>query len=361
MVVGFDAVRGRSAQRSFTVHGDAEYAERRRRELVDDFGVSRVDGTSEAARLTVAGLLERYLEAPHQWSPATVVSHRHVVHALIDDALGRRRLVTLSQADVRAMIMRWQIQGISVPTVSARWLILRSAVSWAVGTGILRANPLVGMRGPARPEPRRHHSVAEVRRLLRVAEAAVAESAAALEIDPDSAAKRRLLFGAEQGLLLTRLAADSGARRGELAALRLSDLEGRVLTIERSLSHGVLGPTKTRRIRRLTLGSTTVGLIKDHFASWTERGPEPIEDWLFAPTPARETFMTADALSHKFRRLGRGAGVANPALHRLRHGVATYLVGEGKVLKAQARLGHRDPSTTLRHYSHAGMLGLPPV
>ena len=76
-------------------------------------------------------------------------------------------------------------------------------------------------------------------------------------------------------------------------------------------------------------------------------------DWLFAPTPAREPFMTAAALSHKFRRLGRSAGVENPALHRLRHGVATHLLEKGKLLKAQARLGHRDPSTTLRHYSHA--------
>jgi integrase len=45
--------------------------------------------------------------------------------------------------------------------------------------------------------------------------------------------------------------------------------------------------------------------------------------------------------------------VANPALHRLRHGIATHLVSQGKLLKAQARLGHRDQSTTLRHYSHA--------
>jgi integrase len=40
-------------------------------------------------------------------------------------------------------------------------------------------------------------------------------------------------------------------------------------------------------------------------------------------------------------------------LHRLCHAVATHLVDEGKLLKAQARLGHRDPTTTLRHYSHA--------
>jgi integrase len=45
--------------------------------------------------------------------------------------------------------------------------------------------------------------------------------------------------------------------------------------------------------------------------------------------------------------------VEGPALHRLRHGVATHLVGNGELLKAQARLGHRDPTTTLRHYSHA--------
>jgi integrase len=33
--------------------------------------------------------------------------------------------------------------------------------------------------------------------------------------------------------------------------------------------------------------------------------------------------------------------------------VATYLVDRGRLLKAQARLGHSDPATTLRHYSHA--------
>jgi integrase len=276
-----------------------------------------------------------------------------VVKALMGDPLGRRRLVTLTPSDVRAAICRWQADGLTVPTVSARWLVLRSAVSWAVGDGVLRSNLLAGMRGPARPEPRQHHTIGEVRKLLRTAEENVERSAAALAADPGSPGWRRLLYSAEQGRLLVRLAADSGARRGELAVLRLGDLDGRVLTIERGLSQGVLGSTKSSRSRRLTLGSTTTALINDHFASWTERGPAPEADWLFAPTPTRETYVTADALSHKFRRLGRDAGVANPALHRIRHGVATHLVDEGKLLKAQARLGHRDTSTTLRHYSHA--------
>ncbi|WP_263864029.1 tyrosine-type recombinase/integrase [Candidatus Frankia nodulisporulans] len=63
--------------------------------------------------------------------------------------------------------------------------------------------------------------------------------------------------------------------------------------------------------------------------------------------------MTTSGLTQRLHRLGVAAGVEGSSLHRLRHSVATYLVGNGKLLKAQARLGHRDPATTLRHYSHA--------
>jgi integrase len=157
------------------------------------------------------------------------------------------------------------------------------------------------------------------------------------------------LFAAEQSLLLVRLAADSGARRGELAVLRLSDLDGRVLTLERSLSAGVLSSTKSGRTRRVTLGSGTTDMIQSHFRARAE----PEQDWLFSPSPRRSAHLTAGALSHRLTRLGKAAGVEHAALHRLRHGVATYLVDHGRLLKAQARLGHRDPATTLRHYSHA--------
>ena len=169
VVVGFDRIHSRSVQRSFTVHGDKEAAEQRRRELVDDFGISRAAFASEASRMTVAELLERFFAAPHLWKPATVASHKHVIRALVEDSLGRRRLVSLTPSDVRAAICRWQSAGQSVSTVSSRWLVLRSALSWAVSEGVLRSNPLAGMRGPARPEPRRHHTLSEVRQILRSA------------------------------------------------------------------------------------------------------------------------------------------------------------------------------------------------
>lgn len=52
------------------------------------------------------------------------------------------------------------------------------------------------------------------------------------------------LHKAEQVLLLARLAADSGARRGELAALHVDDLDGDVLTIARGHPTRLSGPPK---------------------------------------------------------------------------------------------------------------------
>jgi integrase len=352
VVVGFDPARARSIQRSFTVHGNATLAGKARRELVAEYGSARSDIKCAASAVTVGELLEGYLGSAQLWKPATAVSHRHVVSALLNDPLRHCRLQSLTPAVMRAAICRWREEGVSVPKVSARWLLIRSAVSWAVAEGLLRVNPLAGMRGPPRPQPRRHHSLDEVRRLLVAAGEAVASAEDAFRCRPGSAACARRLFDAEQSLLLVRLAADSAARRGELAALRLSDLHGQVLTIERSLSAGVLGSTKSGRTRRVTLGSGTADMIRRHFRAWAAR-VEPEQDWLFSPSPRRPAHMTAGALSRRLTRLGQASGVEHAGLHRLRHGVATYLVDHGRLLKAQARLGHADPATTLRHYSHA--------
>lgn len=63
--------------------------------------------------------------------------------------------------------------------------------------------------------------------------------------------------------------------------------------------------------------------------------------------------MTTGCLGHWFADLADRGGHPDVTLHRLRHTVATVLVGRGDLLQAQHRLGHRDASTTLRIYSHA--------
>lgn len=76
------------------------------------------------------------------------------------------------------------------------------------------------------------------------------------------------------------------------------------------------------------MGETTRALIADHVVSWKQRSAEPVVgDWLFSPDPSRVTYLTADVLFHRFRRRAAIAKVPGAALHRLRHAVATHLVG----------------------------------
>lgn len=192
----------------------------------------------------------------------------------------------------------------------------------------------------------------DVLALIHRSQALVEKAEAGLD---GSVSSQKSLRKAEQVRLLVRLAADSGARRGELlVALKFSDLDGRVLTIERGVSGEQVGPTKTKRTRRLTLGRTTVELWRASERTWRGRGEDPaFGEWLFSPDDDHQRRLTASGMGHWFAELCVDADLVGVSLHRLRHSVATFLVGRGELLRAQQRLGHRDASTTLRNYAHA--------
>ena len=343
-MVGRDPATGASVQRSFTIRGDAAHAEARRRELVADYGIDL--SVLHASGMTVGELLSRWLRAGHAWKPSTVISYEFDVRALRADAIASDRLCAVNAVAMHRTVGRWQRTGVSVATVASRCRTLGSALRWAVEQGTLRAHPFAGMRRPRQPLPRLPLALDDVDLLLRTSAKLVEDARG----DPGS--DRRRLFEAEQTELLVRLAADSGARRGELAALKIGDLEGRVLHICRNISGGSTVTTpKTHRYRSLTLGASTVELWRDHVGSWPATERE--RDWLFSAGPGRFIFLQPRGLAGRFERLRAIAGVPDAALHRLRHTVAVVLVAEGKLLAAQHRLGHSDLSTTLRHYGWA--------
>jgi integrase len=96
-------------------------------------------------------------------------------------------------------------------------------------------------------------------------------------------------------------------------------------------------------------------LWADHVAVWqtyppTDGGTGP---WLFTTNPSRAAPLTPSGLRQRFDKIVTVADVPGACLHRIRHTVGSYLVGQGKILKAAGRLRHRDPSTTLRNYADA--------
>jgi integrase len=170
-------------------------------------------------------------------------------------------------------------------------------------------------------------------------------------------ARQRVLdvFLAEQNALLVRLAADSGARRGELTALQTSDLQGRVLSISRASQDGIIGPVKNHLNGRLTLTVSTTNYWTQHVRDWADYQDEGSAgtQGLFRSTPSGRRPLLPNGLGQRFEKLARAAELPDATLQRLRHTVGTYLVAQGKILQACARLRHRDVATTLRIYAHA--------
>lgn len=337
-------------QRSFWFHGTVDDAGDRRRELAAQFAEYR-SVRRAAPFLTVGELLERWLVAQHDWRPSIWTGTRSNAKALRADPIAGRRVATLRPEVVRVAMAQWRASGATVSVVSGRFRVLRSALGWAQAESIIDKNPLRDMRGPPRPGTRMHVPEHDVLALIHRSQALVEKAEAGLD---GSVSSQKSLHKAEQIRLVVRLAADSGARRGELVALKFSDLDGRVLTIERGVSGEQVGPTKTKRTRRLTLGLTTVDLWRASERTWRGRGEgAAFGEWVFSPDIDHRRRLTASAMGHWFAELCADADLVGVSLHRLRHSVATFLVGRGELLRAQQRLGHRDASTTLRNYAHA--------
>lgn len=335
-----DSDTGRARQLSVTVHGTAADADARRVLLLDaQLRVRR-------SELTVGRVLEVWLEAEHGWKPATLVSHRSVSRALQADPIALEPVARMTPALTRAAMARWAAAGATLSVVGGRFRVLRSALSWAWNERLLTDHPLRGMRGPGRVPPRRPLPDDAVRALIGAAEHRVMESHA-------NQASAGRLHRDEQDLLLVRLAADTGARRGELAGLQLADLTGRVLTIERAVSAGQLTTPKSGHARTLTVGASTADLWQHLRIIWAARSADPLGPWLFSSDPTHHRRLGCEVLGRRFAALRTGADVPGATLHRLRHSVATFLVARGDILAAQARLGHADAATTLREYAHA--------
>lgn len=189
------------------------------------------------------------------------------------------------------------------------------------------------------------------------------------EIVPPTAGEvRRLLEGCEAvnpdlaSLIYT--AVTTGCRRGELCGLRWGDvdLDGSTVVIVRSISDAgraiQVKDTKTHQARRLALDPSTVEVLRRHLGRTEERahlagvslGPSA---YVWSQDLAAAAPYRPDRVTGAFRALTHRLDLAHVTFHSLRHFSATALAGQGVGVRTIAgRLGHANPSLTLRTYAH---------
>ncbi len=182
-------------------------------------------------------------------------------------------------------------------------------------------------RGELEADPGAHVGIAAFERKARGAFTA-AEVAAILAAQPADMGKSALA-DATVTLLFC-----SGARAGELRALRWCDLQGRRLRIERAFKdhHGTLGPPKTSRARELLLPRLAVDRLERWRAASPHTGPE---DWIFAMidgdalgiTGLKNLFARVLEAAEKAKLLKRGDRWLTP--HSARATLNTALLSAG--------------------------------
>ena len=250
-----------------------------------------------------------------------------------EDRIAKVPVARLEAADVDAWQSRLRRAGVGEGSIRNQLQTLRSALAQAVRWGWISHNP-AAQASSARPKrtSRGSMSPAEVRAVFAAAEQVH-----------------------DMAPIAPRLTAVTGARRAELAALRWDDPR-RATAHRRQRARGRRRPRRTRGARR------------------------PNQDRRSSPGPPRRRH--AHAPRHPPRRVPsagpvdvlRTADPPNPGrigwwwtrardlsgiertwrLHDLRHWSATEGLGMGYDLPmVSGRLGHTDPSTTLRVYAHA--------
>jgi len=355
--LGVKDERGRYRRISRTVHGTKTDAQKALRSLIGEVEAGK-HHASTSGHLTVAGMLHRWYGAEQPgWSPAHAAQTLRIIDQRIVPKFGSARAGELRAPAIEAWLAhlskagRQDGKGLSDGQVHKTKIILAAAHADAVRLGDLDHSPMLVVR------------VRKGRRADRVQDRRTAHTVADLWPMVEAAEWYRPGFG-----VFVHLAIITGARRGELLALRWSDIDmvAQSVKVERALSFvgGVLheGPPKNdSSIRAVPIDAVTVAALK----AWRRRlaetslanGARLSSSWRVFPIgtdPTGETPWHIDTPSKWWRTVANTIGLETTALHSCRHAVATTMLSAGVDPRTVAdHLGHASPAVTLDVYSAA--------
>ena len=163
-----------------------------------------------------------------------------------------------------------------------------------------------------------------------------------------------------------KLALDSGARKGELCGLRWDDVDwdAGTISIVRQLvkvqkgAIPVFGPPKNGTPRSISLAPQTIGLLKKHKVTQAEHrlatGTVYCDHGLVFTREWGQPLQMNNLGEREYKSLIERSKVRRIKFHGLRHTCATLLLKKGKPIHVVAdRLGHKDPTITMKIYAHA--------
>ena len=351
-----DPLTGKRRTRHHSFKGTKREAEA---ELVRLKAIANRGDYVDTSKVTLGDFLDRWEAwAATQVSAKTLERYTELLRHHVRPHIGAARIQRLRTVDFAALYGKLQAAkpagaGLAPRTVGHVHRLLHRVCGHAVKWSVITANPVSAAEPPrvVRPEIR-ILSPEEIKTVLAALRAPA----------PRPGHKRK-----PENHPLYRVATiglATGLRRGEIAALRWSDidLDGGKLRVERSLEQTNAGlafkPPKTKAGRRtISVPASITSALRAH---WLEQQEQRIALGLGKAAPDDLVFvrsdMTAwppDSMTTAWSKTIARLKLPKVSLHAMRHTHVSQLIAAGlDVVTVSRRIGHSNPTVTLAVYAH---------
>lgn len=334
---------GKNRQLTFKAKRDAERCVIR---VENELAMSGDTQPLLKSRVTVKEAIDAVLSAEeHRLKPRTYDSYQKIYRKRVTERFGGHRVAVLKRGEIQTWITELVNEGLAAATIKHHYIALRKLFKWAIKEHILVQDPCEHISLP-KPPRNDDYPILSVSGVERLAET--------LKDSPP--------YG-----LLVRFMAFTGLRLGEVAGLRISDVElanRRVLvrqTAQRISGRGwVFGTPKSHRSTREVplLDQRLIAELKAHLLAHpnSEQG-----NALFWPGRAPgsraidfdRVFDGGSFRRNRFETALQQANLPKMRIHDLRHTAASLWLAAGfQPYEVSRWLGHASVTTTDTIYGH---------
>ncbi|MCM1168145.1 MAG: site-specific integrase [Ruminococcus sp.] len=341
--VNYTDANGKHQQVERLVWGKAE-AEAMERQLEEEYRDKRA---TPITKMTLAELYDKYEEYHAMETRKT--SHETVMKSLrlwVLPYIKNCRIDKLTKADFAAWKIELDKKDIALRTKQNAYKTFCSMLNYAVKMEYIAKNNLsvlgnfkdsVSLEKP--PEELHYYTSEQFERYI-------------------SAAKSECNTVIDWGFyVFFCIAFFTGCRKGEINALKWSDIDGNVFRIRRSITQKLKGgdvesaPKNKSSIRDLQIPEPLIKVLDEHKKRQQEAAPRHFTDDFRicgGEIPLRDS-----TIDHNNRRYAEKAGLPHIKIHCFRHSHVSLLANEGiNIQEIARRLGHSNVQMTWNTYSH---------
>lgn len=345
--INYTDQQGKSRQIDRVAYG-SQAAKELERQLVRDLH------SSPSVKKTVESLVEEYVSTKKYEIRGTTLDeinkriNTYILPYISQKQLSRLNVPVLQEWKNKIEEYRHNEEPLALSTKQGIYSTLRAILNYAVKMEYMAKNPLtvIGNFKDAYEETKEMDFYTPDEFLLFIS----AAKKAAINAELNGS------FSEWSYFVFFNIAYFTGARKGEIYALKWSDIEDfKYMHIRRSISQKRKGgdtetPPKNRSsVRDIQLPDPLIEVLKEHYARCS-RIDGFTSDWRVCGGPRciRDT-----TLSNKNIAYAKAADLKQIRIHDFRHSHASLLANEGiNIQEIARRLGHSDIKMTWNTYSH---------